>query len=80
MLHAVQPQLRLYYNTTKTNLFILISCDRNKLGLRERLTADHFLNASNFHNVYPGFIFVQGIQHNLKNQNHGKINLNYYKK
>ncbi len=53
---------------TNIHLFILISCDRNKLSRRKRLTADHFLDPTDFHNVNPGFIFVQRVQHNLKKE------------
>lgn len=58
--------LRLYL--TNTHLFILISCDCNKLSLRKRLAADHFLDPSDFHYVNPGFVFVQRVQHNLKKE------------
>lgn len=48
-----------------TDLFVLVGGDSNKLGFGERLAADHLLDASDLHNVYPWLIFVQRIQHDL---------------
>ncbi len=50
------------------DLFILVSSDRDELCFGERLAADHLLDASNLHNVYPRLVFVQRIQHDLKTQ------------
>lgn len=49
-----------------TDLFILVSSDSDELSLGERLAADHLLEPSNLHNVYPGLILVQRVQHDLE--------------
>lgn len=55
-----------------TDLFVLVSSDRDELCFGERLAADHLLDASNLHDVYPRLVLVQRIQHDLK------IQINYY--
>lgn len=44
-----------------TDLFVLVGSDGNKLGFGERLAADHLLDASDLHDVYPGLILVQRV-------------------
>lgn len=41
-----------------TDLFVLVGSDGNKLGFGERLAADHLLDASDLHDVYPGLVLV----------------------
>ena len=46
-------------------LFILVGGDGDELCLWEGLAADHLLDASHLHDVYPGLVLVQGVQHDL---------------
>lgn len=48
-----------------TDLFVLISSDSDELCFGERLAADHLLDATDLHDVYPWLVFVQRIQHDL---------------
>lgn len=60
-----------------TDLFVLVCSDRDELRFGERLAADHLLDASNLHDVYPRLVFVQRIQHDLwggeKSQHYNKL-------
>lgn len=47
-------------------LFVLIGRHCYELGLWERLAADHFLDAAHLHDVDPGLVLVQGVQHDLQ--------------
>lgn len=48
-----------------THLFVLVGGDGDELRLGERLAADHLLDASDLHDVYPRLVLVQRVQHNL---------------
>lgn len=56
-----------------TDLFVLISGNSDELRFGERLAADHLLDASDLHDVYPRLVFVQRIQHDLWNQNYKSV-------
>lgn len=51
--------------SSTTDLFVLVSSDGDELRFGERLAADHLLDASHLHDVYPRLVFVQRIQHDL---------------
>lgn len=49
-----------------TDLFVLVSGDGDELSFWEGLAADHLLDASDLHDVYPRLVLVQRIQHDLQ--------------
>lgn len=64
---------RSFTGRRQTDLLVLVRCDSDELGFREGLTADHLLDASDFHNVDPRLVLVQRIEHDLQKHQEGTL-------